>query len=144
MTQTCSSRQKTGILGLDNILGGGFPASSVYLVQGDPGVGKTTLCLQFLLEGVRAGETCLYVTLSESAAELKAIAASHGWSLEGLQVQEPSAADTGLGPDDENTLFHPAEIELGERIQQIVETADRIRPTQRRSHLPWHRVAIAR
>lgn len=130
MSQTSSGRQKTGILGLDNILGGGLPSSAVYLVQGDPGVGKTTLCLQFLLEGVKAGETCLYVTLSESAAELQEIAASHGWSLEGLHVQELSAAEPKIGPEDENTLFHPAEIELGERIQQIVETADRIQPTR--------------
>src|SRR3954463_11347853 len=75
-------RMGTGIEGLDNILEGGFPENRIYLVEGDPGTGKTTLALQFLLEGARVGEAGLYVTLSETKEELEAVAASHGWSLQ--------------------------------------------------------------
>ena len=78
----------TGIQGLDYILLGGFPRNRVYLIQGDPGVGKTTMGLQFLLEGMRAGEPGLYITLSETAEELRAVATSHGWSLDGLAIYE--------------------------------------------------------
>src|SRR4051794_35048871 len=83
-----SVRMRTGIEGLDNILEGGFPENRIYLVEGEPGTGKTTLALQFLLEGARAGEAGLYVTLSETKEELEAVAASHGWSLQGFQIYE--------------------------------------------------------
>src|SRR5215210_6761654 len=88
-----SPRVATGVAGLDAILNGGLPRRRLYLVQGDPGVGKTTLALQYLLEGVRAGERVLYVTLSESREELEAVAASHGWSLDGIDVYEMSTGD---------------------------------------------------
>src|SRR4029453_13598633 len=83
----------TGITGLDHILHGGLPRNRLYLVDGDPGTGKTTLGLQFLLEGARAGERGLYVTLSETRDELEATARSHGWSLDALEVFELPAED---------------------------------------------------
>src|SRR4051812_34540125 len=78
----------TGIVGLDTILRGGFPRNHLYLIEGTPGSGKTTLALQFLLEGVRRGECCLYVTLSETERELRAVAKSHGWSLDQITVSD--------------------------------------------------------
>ncbi len=81
-------RTLTGVAGLDQLLGGGLPAQRLHLVEGTPGTGKTTLALQFLLEGRRLAESCLYVTLSETAVELRAVAASHGWSLDGVHVFE--------------------------------------------------------
>ena len=117
----------TGIEGLDHILVGGLPRNRVYLVQGDPGVGKTTLGLQFLLEGHRAGEKGMYVTLSESAEELHAVAQSHGWSLDGIHVYEQLIGDTEL-QEEETTVFYPAEIELGETVRAILMEVDRVKP----------------
>src|SRR5688500_11494399 len=105
----------TGIDGLDHILVGGFPRNRVYLVQGDPGVGKTTLGLQFLLEGAKQGEKGLYITLSESADELNAVAQSHGWSLDSIEIYEQLIGETEL-QEEETTVFYPAEIELGETV----------------------------
>src|SRR3954451_10244768 len=87
----------SGIAGLDEILRGGLPASNFYIVQGDPGAGKTTTALQFLRAGVAAGERCIYVSLSQTASELQAIATSHGWTLDGIRVEELSASDTLSG-----------------------------------------------
>jgi circadian clock protein KaiC len=117
----------TGIAGLDHILLGGFPRNRVYLVQGDPGVGKTTLGLQFLLEGMRSGETGLYITLSESKDELLAVGKSHGWDLSGLHIHEEMVGGEGL-QDDETTVFYPAEVELGETIRGILLEVQRINP----------------
>ena len=117
----------TGIRGLDHILLGGFPRNRVYLIQGDPGVGKTTLGLQFLLEGIRQGETALYITLSESKDELHAVARSHNWSLEGLHVYEQLVGEEAL-TEEETTVFYPAEIELGETIKGMLLEVDRIKP----------------
>jgi circadian clock protein KaiC len=102
------SRRSTGIAGLDHILHGGLPVGGLYLVQGDPGAGKTTLALQFLREGVRRGESCLYVTLSESQAELTAVARSHGWSLEGIHVREVSDFAEPRGPRRKTPSFTPS------------------------------------
>jgi circadian clock protein KaiC len=118
----------TGIAGLDDVLRGGLPRNRFYLLQGNPGVGKTTLGLQFLLEGLVRGESCLYVTLSESEEELRAVAATHGWSLDGLALHE-LATDTNEGPHGSvNTIFHPADVELKETITRVLELVERTRP----------------
>jgi len=121
-------RAASGIAGLDEILGGGFAAHRTFLVEGTPGVGKTTLAMQFLIEGVRRGERCLYVTLSESRDEMQAVAASHGWSLQGIDIIELSQVERTLGSAQQNTLFHPAEVELGQLAELITAEFDRIRP----------------
>ena len=101
-----------GIPGLDEILLGGLPSNRFYLIQGNPGVGKTTLGLQFLLEGARKGEKGLYITLSETKDELQAVAESHGWDLGLLEVIELSAEEEHILTEDQNTFFHPVEVEL--------------------------------
>ncbi|HEX6179541.1 MAG TPA: ATPase domain-containing protein [Thermoanaerobaculia bacterium] len=117
----------TGIEGLDHILVGGFPRNRVYLLQGDPGVGKTTMGLQFLLEGAKSGEKGLYITLSESADELNAVARSHGWNLETITVYEQLIGDSSLAAD-ETTVFYPAEVELGETVRAMLVEVDRVKP----------------
>ena len=102
----------TGISGLDDILSGGLPRNRLSLAMGCPGVGKTTLGLQFLFEGRDQGESVLYVTLSETAEELRDVADSHGWSLEGVQLLELTSLEQALAIDAQNMLFHPSEIEL--------------------------------
>lgn len=119
-------RASTGVPGLDEILGGGLPAQRVHLVQGTPGAGKTTLALQFLLEGRRQGQSCLYVSLSETREEVESVAASHGWSLDGIVVFEASR----LGSEDENTLFDTSEVELGERMDDILSEVARVEPSR--------------
>lgn len=119
---------KTGIEGLDDILGGGLTPHRLYLVEGVPGSGKTTLAIQFLLEGVRQGEPVLYVTLSESIEELRAVAASHGWSLEGITIRELIASETSLSPDEQYTMFHPSEVELSETTKTILADVERVKP----------------
>jgi circadian clock protein KaiC len=124
------SRVATGIAGLDDILGGGLLPHRIYLVEGNPGTGKTTLGLQFLLEGVRRGERVLYVTLSETAEELRAAAASHGWSLDDTPLFELHASAGAVGPDDEYTIVHPSEVELGAITKDLYGEIDRIRPSR--------------
>jgi len=119
-----TARISTGIAGLDDILCGGLDPDRLYLIEGTPGTGKTTLALQFLLEGSKKGETGLYVTLSESEKELRVVAARHGWSLDGLSIFELIPPEAGLDPDHEQTLFHPAELELSETTKLIL---DRVR-----------------
>lgn len=118
-------RAKTGIAALDYILDGGFPPSRLYLLEGDPGTGKTTIALQFLLEGVRRGEVALYVTLSETAEELRSAAASHGWSLDGIVIHE-FMTEGSLAQDAQYTVFHPAEVELGNTMSGLFETVERV------------------
>ncbi len=122
-----SSKLASGVPGLDDVLSGGWPAGKVYLVEGSPGTGKTTLSLQFLLAGLEAGETGLYISLSESRAELEVVAASHGWSLDRLEIFEVFS-DEGLNPDQEQTVLHPAELELGETIRAVMAQVDAVRP----------------
>ena len=117
----------TGIEGLDHILLGGFPRNHVYLLQGDPGVGKTTLGLQFLLQGIREGETALYITLSETAAELEAVAQSHHWDATKLHIFEQLVGEGSL-EGDETTVFYPSEVELGQTIKAMLEEVDRVKP----------------
>jgi len=121
------TRLLTGIPGLDMLLSGGLPANRLHLIEGDPGTGKTTLALQFLLEGRAKGESCLYVTLSETANELRGIAASHGWSLDGINVLELARAE---GSAEQYTLYHPSEIELGDMVRSVLDATDRLRPTR--------------
>ena len=117
----------SGVAGLDEVLGGGFTPKRLYLVEGVPGSGKTTLAMQFLLEGVRGNEPVLYVTLSESKEELEDTAASHGWTLEGMTIRELVPSDAGVN-DDEYTMFHPSEVELSETIKSILGEVDRLKP----------------
>jgi circadian clock protein KaiC len=112
----------TGIPGLDDILAGGFTTRRLYLIEGEPGTGKTTLALQFLFEGTRQGEPALIVALAETKEELQAIARSHGWSLDGIHIQELPA--NGSGPDRQYTVFHPGEIELVGTVRQIFSAVD--------------------
>lgn len=120
-------RASTGIPGLDNILGGGLPSNHLYLVEGTPGSGKTTLALQFLRRGVQEGDKGLYITLSETAEELRTVAASHGWSLEGMEVFE-LVTEEGLSPGSAQSILHPAEIELGETTRGIMAAVERLKP----------------
>lgn len=122
-------RVSTGIDGLDNVLQGGLPSGHVYLVEGTPGAGKTTLGLQFLLDGRRAGEIGLYVTLSETRQELNTVAASHGWSLDGVEVFELIDAD-GLGTESEQSILHPSEVELGETTRGVMAAVTKLRPAR--------------
>src|SRR5690242_14966908 len=107
-----NERCATGVPGLDDILAGGLPSNCFYLIQGDPGSGKTTLALQFLLEGVRRGESVFYITLSETRPELLKVTQSHGWSLEEIPLMELSAIEQLLRPEEQTTVFRPSEMEL--------------------------------
>ena len=100
-----SPRQETGVAGLDEILRGGLPSNRLYVVEGDPGSGKTTLALQFLLEGARRGQKCLYVTLSETLEELHDVAVSHGWDLSGLHLLELNSIAERLAEEANYTVF---------------------------------------
>jgi circadian clock protein KaiC len=121
-------RQSTGIRGLDDILSGGLPASRLYLVKGEPGVGKTTMALQFLIEGVRCGQRVLYITLSETEEEIRQVALSHGWSLDGVHLYELSSAAQTLQLNDENTLYATADVDLKETIRVLLEEVERVKP----------------
>jgi circadian clock protein KaiC len=129
MARREQERSSTGVSGLDDILGGGLPTNHLYLVEGTPGSGKTTLALQFLLRGVRNGEKGLYITLSETKDELLTVAASHGWSLEGMEIFE-LVNEEGLSEAAEQSILHPAEIELGETTQGVIAAVDRLKPTR--------------
>jgi circadian clock protein KaiC len=120
----------TGVPGLDAVLCGGLPRNCLYLVDGNPGVGKTTLALQFLLQGVHEKERCLYITLSETKAELDAVARSHGWSLEGIDIIELSAIERSLAGKGQNTMFQSAEVELNQLGKLLLDELERIRPAR--------------
>src|SRR5580765_507142 len=125
-----NQRCPSGIPGLDDILAGGLPSNCFYLIQGDPGSGKTTLALQFLLEGVRRGESVFYITLSETRAELLQVADSHGWSLDQIPLLELSAIETLLRPETQTTVFHPSELELTKITKLLLDETRKIKPTR--------------
>jgi circadian clock protein KaiC len=130
MTETLdlSRLVNTGVGGLDRILRGGLAPRRLYLVEGDPGSGKTTLALQFLTAGVRNGERCMFVTLSESIEELRATTENHGLSLDGIHVLELLASEESLKPDTRYTMFHPSEVELSETTKTVLAKAEQLRP----------------
>jgi circadian clock protein KaiC len=120
----------TGNSGLDRVLKGGLPANRLYLLEGAPGSGKTTLALQFLREGVARGEPVLYITLSETREELRVVASSHGWTLDGFDVFELESAENVFGGAQEQSIIHPWEMELGETIRLIQDEVERVKPTR--------------
>jgi circadian clock protein KaiC len=125
-----NARAATGIAGLDEILRGGFPKHRLHVIEGAPGAGKTTLALQFLLEGIRRGERVLYVTLSETAEELREVADSHGWSLDQIDLLELDSLPQLLEEENEYTVFHPSDVELGETTRRIRDAVERLRPSR--------------
>jgi len=123
-------RSKTGVPGLDDVLHGGLIANRLYLVDGNPGAGKTTLALQYLLEGRRAGERCLYVTLSETKEELIAGALSHDWNLEGVHIEQLVAAEEDLDGESQLTMYHPSEVELTETMRKVLRAVETVHPAR--------------
>lgn len=123
-------RISTGSAGLDDILGGGVDPNRLYLYEGRPGTGKTTIALQFLLEGARNGERVLYITLSETQRELSLVASRHGWSMNQVDVFELVPPETALDPQRELTVFHPAEMELTETTKLIFDKVEQLNPTR--------------
>src|SRR6195952_884702 len=128
-TELKIDRAKTGIWGLDDILSGGFTRQHVFLVEGAPGTGKTTIALQFLMEGAKAGEKCLYITLSETDQELRDGAASHGWALDDrIEVFELLPPESLLDSEQQQSLLYSSDLELGETTKQIFDAVGRFRP----------------
>lgn len=123
-------RASMGISGLDDVLHGGLPSNHLYLLEGNPGTGKTTLALQFLREGVAQGEKGLYITLSESKPELEMIAASHGWTLEGITIYEMTPLEDALSPEAQYTVFHPSEVELSNTVSAILDVVANLQPSR--------------
>src|SRR3954468_11964863 len=124
-----SPKARTGVAGLDDILIGGFSPGHVYLLEGSPGTGKTTIALQFLLEGAAVGEKGLYVTLSETERELREGAASHGWTLgDGIEVFELLPPENLLDSEQQQSLLYSSDLERGETTRQIFGAVDRVRP----------------
>lgn len=121
-------RIDAGISGLNDILGGGLPGGQMYLLEGDPGTGKTTLAMQFIMAGVKRGEKALYITLSESKAELEGSAISHGWDINQLPISEFIPAEASLSPEQQYTVFHPSEVELAGTIQKLTQIIDDVKP----------------
>jgi circadian clock protein KaiC len=118
----------SGIPGLDDVLNGGFPRGHFFLVEGEPGAGKTTLGLQFLMAGRDLGESVLYVTLSESENEIQKVARSHGWSLDGVSICEFIPAEESLHPEQQYSAFHPSDVEFRDSMQNILAMTERARP----------------
>jgi circadian clock protein KaiC len=123
-------KASTGILGLDDILSGGLSRGRLFLMEGAPGTGKTSIALQFLLAGVKAGEKCLYVTLSETESELRDGAASHGWSLDGIEIFELLPPESLLDSEQQQSLLYSSDLELGETTRQIFTVVERVKPSR--------------
>ena len=118
----------SGVPGMDDILSGGYACNRAHLIEGRPGCGKTTLGLQFLLDGVRQGECCLYITLSESKRELTSVAERHGWSLDGVEIYELVPPELSLDPRQQQSLVHSSDLELGETVQMALAEVERVKP----------------
>ena len=121
-------RTSTGIGGLDDILWGGLPTAHLFLIEGEPGTGKTTLGLQFLLDGAQNGQKVLYITLSESEREIRQVARSHGWDLDKVSILEFTPREDSLRPEDQYSAFYPSEIELQDTTKTILQEVGRIQP----------------
>lgn len=121
---------RTGVAGLDDVLGGGLTPNRLYLLEGTPGAGKTTIALQFLMEGARLGESVLYVTLSETETELQGVARSHGWDLASLHMREMLPTQETLQPEEQYTMFHPSEVELSETTLRILKDVEQLAPSR--------------
>ena len=130
LTIPTPDRVSTGINGFDTVLGGGLPAGQLYLLEGESGAGKTTFGLQFLMEGKIRGETTLWISLSETEPQLRQIAASHGWSIEGVHVANPTSPARELNPDEKYSFFSPGDIELDDIRTKIVKTIGEVRPAR--------------
>jgi len=120
--------KKTGIVGLDDILGGGLAASRCFLLEGSPGTGKTTIALQFLIEGRAAGERCLYITMSETEDELRDVAISHGWELDGIDIFELLPPESLLDAEQQQSLLYSSDLELGETTKRVFEAFEKTKP----------------
>ena len=131
MQDASKAKASSGIEGLDDILSGGFARGSLFLIEGSPGTGKTTLALDYLLEGARTGESCLYITLSETKAELLAGAASHGWTVPAnVELVELQPPDSVLDPKQAQSLLYSSDLELGETVKMVFTATDRVRPSR--------------
>jgi circadian clock protein KaiC len=120
----------TGVEGMDHVLGGGLPPHRMYLLEGDPGVGKTTLALQFLRQGVKDGDVGLYITLSETKDELKGVAESHGWTLDDFHVFELAAIEQQLKDVSDTTFYQPSELELNRTTKVLTDEVERLKPAR--------------
>jgi circadian clock protein KaiC len=129
-TESDDPRCSMGVKGLDAVLDGGLPRNRLYLIQGDPGVGKTTLAMQFLMEGVREGEAGLYITLSETKDEIESVAKSHGWDLAQISLYELSTIEEKIRGDSESTFFHPSEVELNRTTDALIDEVKRVKPSR--------------
>jgi len=125
-----SPRAATGISGLDDVMAGGFARERLFLLEGNPGTGKTTIAMQFLMDGAAAGERCLYITLSESEDELRASAASHGWTLDGIDIFELIPPESLLDEDQQQSLLYSSDLELGEATKGIFEQFEKVQPNR--------------
>src|SRR5687768_9415920 len=128
LLQDLSGDAKTGIEGLDEVLRGGLARGRVFLLEGSPGTGKTTIAAQFLMAGAAAGERTLHITLSETEDELRATAESHGWSLDGVEIFELVPPESLLDEDQQQSLLYSSDLELGETTKRIFEAFERIKP----------------
>ena len=128
MAKHITERAATGIAGLDDVTAGGFARGRLFLLEGSPGTGKTTIAMQFLMTGAAAGERCLYITLSETEDELRATADSHGWSLDGVDVFELIPPESLLDEDQQQSLLYSSDLELGETTKGIFEQFDKLKP----------------
>jgi circadian clock protein KaiC len=125
-----SNKAALGVRGLDDITAGGLARGRLFLLEGSPGTGKTTIALQFLMDGAEKGERSLYITLSETEDELRASADSHGWSLDGIDIFELVPPETLLDEDQQQSLLYSSDLELGETTKRIFEAFEKINPTR--------------